>query len=75
MLEVEPRFFKKNFKELVELLTRIFRIPNIEGGVRRMTTEILVDYAEKSPALFRKRKEALESTIEMIFFHMVEISG
>jgi hypothetical protein len=75
MLETEPRFFKKNFKELVELLTRVFRIPNIEGGVRRMATEILVDYAEKSPALFRKRKEALESTIEMIFFHMIEISN
>jgi hypothetical protein len=29
----------------VEVLTRIFRLPNIEGGVRRMTTEILVDYA------------------------------
>lgn len=59
MLEVEPRFFKKNFKELVELLSKIFRLPNIEGGVRRMTTEILVDFAEKSPVQFRKRKEAL----------------
>ena len=57
-----------------ELLIKIFRMPNIEGGVRRMATEILVDYAEKSPALFRKRKESLESTIEMIFFHMVEIT-
>jgi hypothetical protein len=38
-----------------------------------MTTEILVDYAEKSPAQFRKRKEALEATIEMIFYHMIEI--
>lgn len=50
-------------------------MPNIEGGVRRMATELLVDYAEKSPNLFRKKKEALESTIEMIFFHMVEISN
>lgn len=38
MLETEHRFFKKNFKELVELLTRVFRMPNIEGGVRRMAT-------------------------------------
>jgi hypothetical protein len=75
MLEVEPKFFRKTFKELVELLTRIFKIPNIEGGVRRMTTEILVDFAEKSPALFRKKKEALKSTIEMIFYHMIEISS
>lgn len=58
----------------MELLTRIFKIPNIEGGVRRMTTEILVDFAEKSPALFRKKKDALQATIEMIFFHMIEIS-
>lgn len=75
MLEVEPKFFRKTFKELVELLTRIFKIPNIEPGVRRMTTEILVDFAEKSPAIFRKRPEALKSTIEMVFYHMIEISS
>ena len=39
-----------------------------------MTTEILVDFAEKSPALFRKNPEALRATIEMIFYHMIEIS-
>jgi hypothetical protein len=75
MLEVEPKFFRKTFKELVELLTRIFRIKDIEGGVRRMTTEILVDFAEKSPTLFRKKPEALKSTIEMVFYHMIEISS
>lgn len=75
MLEVEPKFFRKTFKELVELLTRIFKIPNIEPGVRRMTTEILVDFAEKSPSIFRKRPEALKSTIEMVFYHMIEISS
>lgn len=74
MLEVEPKFFKKSFKELVTLLSAIFNTPGIEGGVKRMTTEILVDFAEKSPATFRKKKEALQSTIEMIFFHMVDIS-
>ena len=73
MLEVEPKFFKKTFKELVELFSRIFKIPNLESGVRRMVTETFVDYAEKFPALFRKRKEALKAVIEMVFFHMVEI--
>jgi hypothetical protein len=38
MLETEPRFFKKHFKELCDLLMNIFRMPNIEGGVRRMAT-------------------------------------
>lgn len=41
------------------MLNKIFRMPNIEGGVRRMATEIMVDFAEKAPALYRKRKEAL----------------
>jgi len=45
MLESEPRFFKKHFKEMTELLNKIFRMPNIEGGIRRMATEIMVDYA------------------------------
>ena len=75
MLEIEPKFFRKTFKELVELLTRIFRLKDIEGGVRRMTTEILVDFAEKSPTLFRKKPEALKSTIEMVFYHMIEIGS
>lgn len=74
MLETEPRFFKKNFKDLTTLLTSIFKMPDIEGGVKRMATEILVDYAEKSPAVFRKNKEALQETIEMVFTHMIDIS-
>ena len=41
---------------MTELLGKIFRMPNVEGGVKRMATEIMVDYAEKSPALYRKRK-------------------
>ena len=38
-----------------------------------MATEMLVDFAEKSPALFRKKKDILTNVIEMIFHHMVEI--
>lgn len=75
MLETEPRFFKKNFKDLTKLLTEIFKMPDIEPGVKRMATEILVDYSEKSPALFRKNKDSLQETIEMVFTHMVDISN
>lgn len=73
MLDIEPKFFKKKFKELVELLKSIFHLKDIESGVKRMATEILVDYAEKSPTQFRKKKDILESVIEMVFFHMVDI--
>ena len=38
MLETEPRFFKKHFKEMTEVLTKIFRMPNSEAKVRRMAT-------------------------------------
>jgi hypothetical protein len=38
MLEVEPKFFKKKFKELNDLLHTIFKIPDIESGVKRMAT-------------------------------------
>jgi hypothetical protein len=71
MIDIEPKFFKKNFKELNELLQNIFKIKNLESGVRRMATEMLVDYAEKYPALFRKKKDVLTNLIEMIFHHMV----
>lgn len=75
MIEIEPKFFKKKFKELNELLQNIFKIKNLESGVKRMTTEILVDYAEKYPALYRKKKDVLTNVIEMIFHHMVEIEN
>ena len=35
----------------------------------------MVDYSEKSPALFRKHKEYLTGIIEMIFIHMIEIEN
>lgn len=75
MIDIEPKFFKKKFKELNELLQNIFKIKNLESGVKRMATEILVDYAEKYPALYRKKKDVLTNVIEMIFHHMVEIEN
>ena len=38
-----------------------------------MATEILVDYAEKYPALYRKNKDILTNFIQMVFHHMVDI--
>lgn len=73
MLDVEHKFFKAHFKELNMLLQNIFKIPNIENGIKRMATEMLVDYSEKSPAIFRKNKEYLTSILEMVFVHMVDI--
>jgi hypothetical protein len=35
---------------------------------------MLVDYAEKYPALYRKKKDVLTGVIQMIFYHMVDIS-
>lgn len=56
-----------------ELLQNIFKIKDLESGVKRMATEMLVDYAEKYPALYRKKKDVLTAVIQMIFHHMVEI--
>lgn len=38
MLDIDPKFFKQNFKELYELLQTIFNTKNVEGGVKRMAT-------------------------------------
>ena len=56
MLDIDHKFFKNSFKELNDLLQSIFKIKDIESGVQRMATEILVDYSEKSPTTFRKNK-------------------
>ncbi|CAM6006157.1 unnamed protein product [Sphagnum balticum] len=57
MLDVEPRFFKKSFEALITGITAIFNHKGVEPGVKRMATEILVDYAEKSPVLFRYNED------------------
>lgn len=56
MLDIDHKFFKSSFKQLIELLQTVFNMKNIESGVKRMATETLVDYSEKSPATFRKNK-------------------
>ncbi|MDD2840636.1 MAG: hypothetical protein PHY80_06025 [Rickettsiales bacterium] len=38
MIDIEPKFFKKRFKELNELLQNIFKIKDLESGVKRMAT-------------------------------------
>lgn len=45
MLDVEPKFFKKKFKELHQLLKNVFSIPGLEMGVKRIATEIMVDFS------------------------------
>lgn len=45
MLEGEGKFFKSHFKELNLLLQNIFKIPKLEDGIKRMATEMLVDYS------------------------------
>ena len=45
MIEVEPKFFKKKFKELYLLMKKVFEIPKLESGIKRMATELMIDYA------------------------------
>jgi hypothetical protein len=45
MLDIDHKFFKASFKQLNELLQSIFNIKGIESGVKRMSTELLVDYS------------------------------
>ena len=73
MLEIDGKFFKSNFKELNLLLQNIFKIPKIESGIKRMATEMLVCYSEKYPSIFRKNKDYLNSLLEMVFIHMIDI--
>lgn len=73
MLEVDVKFFKGNYNELNQLLQNIFKIPKIEGGVKRMATETMVDFSEKAPSLFRKNPQYIQSMLEMVFTHMMDI--
>jgi hypothetical protein len=53
----------------------VIKISGLEEATKRMATEILLSFAERYPAFYMQDNFHLNSLIEMIFLHMVQIEN
>lgn len=74
IVEAESKYFRKHFNIFFNGLAAIFREAGVESGIKRIGTETLIVLAEKSPRLFKSEKIYLSQLVEMIFYHMIQIS-
>lgn len=75
IVEQQPKFLKKSWGQLNELMVNIIKIPGLDETVKRMATETLLSFAERYPAFYRQNKDRLNGLIEMIFLHMIQIEN
>ncbi|CAK67710.1 unnamed protein product (macronuclear) [Paramecium tetraurelia] len=75
IVESKPKFFRKQYNIFFNGIQTIFRDSQIEIGVKRIGTETLLSLVEKFPGLFKFEKVYLMQLVEMIFFHMIQISS
>ncbi|CAD8128052.1 unnamed protein product [Paramecium sonneborni] len=75
IVDSKPKFFRKQFNIFFNGIQVIFRESQIENGVKRIGTETLLSMVEKFPRLFKFEKLYLIQVVEMIFFHMIQISS
>lgn len=73
IVDTQPKFLKKTFSQLNDLIINVIKIPGLEETTKRMATEILLSFADRYPAFYRQQKDRLNGLIEMIFVHMIQI--
>jgi len=71
--ETEPRYLKRHFHELLKTMTMIRNSRDIDGGLKDQAIEVIVTISERYPEMLKKNEELLNSILELIFTHMVEI--
>ncbi|CAD8079878.1 unnamed protein product [Paramecium primaurelia] len=75
IVDSKPKFLRKQFNIFFNGIYSMFRESQIENGVKRIGTETLLSMVEKFPGLFKFEKIYLMQVVEMIFFHMIQISS
>jgi hypothetical protein len=71
--ETDPKFFRANFNDLIDLLFSIRNMKDIELGIKDQALEITVSISQRYPEFLQKNKALLSKVIEMVFLHMLEI--
>ena len=73
VVETDPKFFKPNFKELVNLMVKIKDLPTATGEDKDMSLDIVVNMAQRYPDVPQANKELLSKIVELTFNHILEV--
>jgi hypothetical protein len=74
IVDSEYKFLRKHFMAFFNGVCQIFREKKIDQGVKRIGTEALLILCEKQPKLFKAEKTTIVQLVEMVFYHMIQIS-
>lgn len=73
IVETDPKFFRANFKDLVDAMARIRNTKDLDMGVRDQALEITVSISQRYPEALQQNHAILSQIVEMVFLHMLEI--
>jgi len=72
--EIEPKFFRKNFKDLFNLFQPIIAKNDYTNRtIRHQPVEFAVTVVERLPTLVKKDQETLRTLLDLIFKLMIDI--
>ncbi len=74
MAEIEPKFFRQNFKEMFNLfLPIVAKNDYTNSSIRHQPVEFFVTIVERIPAIVKKDIETLRQLMDLIFKLMIDI--
>ena len=76
MAEIEPKFFRKNFKDLFVAFSPIVAKSDFTNPtIRHQPVEFFVTVVERIPAVVKKDQETLKGLLDLIFKLMIDIDN
>jgi hypothetical protein len=70
--DAEPKFFKKDFKLVQQMMAAVVYDKDIDdSNLKETATEVLILILERIPSICKNDQAVLSSTVEMIFYNMV----
>ena len=76
LAEVEPKFFRKNFKDLLQLLAPlVLKNDYTNTNIRHQPLELFVTVVERIPAIIKKDVDTLKNILDLIFKIMIDIDS
>ena len=73
IVETDPKFFRENFSNLIELMSKIRGAKGLDGTVKDQALEITISMSQRYPEFLQENKQFLSQVVEMVFLHMLEI--
>lgn len=76
LAEIEPKFFRKHFKDLfIAFSTIVAKNDYTNSTIRHQPVEFFVTVVERIPVVVKKDNETLKGLLEIIFKLMIDIDA